>query len=187
MDHWSQVVGRWGLLVALAFLAGGCWGDAEPPVVDEGQAHGSIDIAVGQDVRTLELGQAQCRQKGDVLHVTAPAAVTRMIDSRPTRPHLISARLPADLDSQEVSFGADDPTFGAVASVAPAEYAGEEYEMLQLLAQRARGASSDYLCRASRDAEKISIVCNDTHVFPWAAPGPVPSGSFRASLECQRP
>lgn len=184
MGHRSGVVGRGGLLVALVFLAGGCLNDTEPPIIDEGQRHGSIDIAVGQNVRSFALGQAQCRRRGDVLYVAAPAAATQIIENRPTRPHLISARLPADLDSEEFSFAADEPEFGAVASVVPAEYAGEDYEMLQLLAHSARGVGPDYECRASRDVDKLTIVCNDTHVFPWAAPGPVPSGSFKASLAC---
>lgn len=183
-----------GLLAGLLLLAA-CSG--ESPATTSGPASapgsiniGSIDIAVGDDVRTFGLHQAKCEvvDAGGVrfLNVVAPAANIHIVDGVRTRPNLLTARLPADLGQDEATFGPDDAHWGAIASVAGAEYDGEEYPLLQIIAQTARDGAPGYECRASRDGAEISVVCNGGKVFPWSAPGLVPSGSFKATVNCNK-
>jgi hypothetical protein len=166
---------------------------AHDPATAPATLSGSIDIAVGGDVRAFGLQKATCEvvDAGGVrvLNVFAPAAGVHTVDGVRTRPNLLTARLPADLGSQEHSFGPTEVSYGAIASVAGAEYADEAYPLLQIIAHSVhnkpvRDGADGYECKASRDGDEISVVCNGGKVFPWSAPGVVPSGSFKAMVVC---
>jgi hypothetical protein len=150
---------------------------------------GRIDIAVGDEVRAFGLNKAECEvvDAGGVrvLSIVAPAAEIHTIEGVRTRPDLLTAHLPADLGRQEVTFEPSDTSLGAIATVAGAEYNGDEYPLLQIIAQSVRDGADGYECRASRTADEISVVCNGAKVFPWAAPGIVPNGSFKARVHCK--
>lgn len=186
-DRRNPVVGLLFFLSVLVIAA--CSNEKDATPTETSEAHGSIDIAVGGEVRTFELGAARCETvKADddyILKVDAPAADTRQIDQKPTQPNLLSARLPADLDVEDVRFGPEQSTYGAIASVVDTEYEDEPYKLLQVIAQTVEGGPADYECRASREDDEISVICNDARVLPWFAAGPVPEGSFKASVGCE--
>src|SRR5690349_9305026 len=81
----------------------------------------------------------------------------------------------------EMHFVRAQPRYGASASALNADFDGEVYPMIQIIAQSAQNMV-DYQCRASRDGERIELICNDARVFPWNNPGDMPGGAFRAQF-----
>ena len=178
------------LLACFLLAAGlaGCSKDQPPKGVETEEAHGSITVAVGDNVREFDLAEARCEsvEAGgeDFLHVVAPGTKTYG-GANPIQPHLLVARLPQDLGPEEVVFGPDQPNYSATASVIGASYEGTEYKLLEVHFARANGGPKDYECRASLDGQDVEVVCNEGKVFPWMAPGRAPVGSFKATVTCR--
>ena len=175
-------------LVAACLLIAGCADKKNIAEAPRSEPAGQLDIAVGNDVRQFGLAEADCavvEAGGErFLKVSARSAVVRVVDGERTIPYLLTARLPADLGKDKLTFGPDDPIHGAIASVPGAEYDGEEYPLLQVIARSVQNGATGYECAASRKAEKLSVICNGGKVLPWSAPGPIPSGSFQATVDC---
>jgi hypothetical protein len=177
-----------GLILVLLVLPA-CDDQTPAAAADQASASGRISIAVGDDIRAFGLHQATCEvvvvDDVRLMNVVAPAAKLHTIEGVETRPDLLTASLPAELRSEPVTFGSDTKVLGAIATAPGAEYDGEEYPLLQIIARSVRDGSDTYKCRASRDGDEISLVCNGGKVFPWSAPGPVPGGSFKATVNCK--
>lgn len=190
-----------GLLAAL--LVSAACSNEQPSVEasDPEQAvetAGNIDIAVGPDVRSFDLAEAECsvvEAGGDArlgtfhrgsayLNVVARSAAIHTVDGQSVRPHLLSARLPTDLGKDEVTFGPGKPTYGAIATTPGTSFEADDDPIIQVIARPAANGATDYECRASRDGQKLSVVCNGGKVLPWSTAGPVPSGSFKATVKC---
>lgn len=175
-----------------AGLAGGCAAERARPV-PSGAASGTLEFAVGPRAKSFEVGDASCEAVGRgedaYLQVVVPAAFTVSKLAEP--PNILSAQLPLEFGQvggalAEVHFGRAQPRYGASASALNADFDGEVYPMIQVIAQSAQNMV-DYQCRASRDGAQIELICNDALVFPWHLPGDVPGGAFRAQFQCAQP
>lgn len=191
-----------GLIAALLVGAACSKGQpsAEAPASEPAvEPAGSIDIAVGPDVRSFGLGEAECSvveaggdsRSGEAnwgeayLNVTARAATIHTIEGQRVRPYLLSARLPADLGEEETTFGPERTNWGAVASLPGSSLEADDDPIIQVIARSVQNGPTDYECRASRTGQELSVVCNGGKLVPWSTAGPVPSGSFKATVNCK--
>jgi|GEM_PF-5406638 len=181
------------LIAALALgLAGACTAEKSAGV-PSGQASGTLEFAVGPRAKSFEVADASCEAvtRGDdaYLQIVVPAAFSVSESANP--PNILSAQLPLAFGEvgeavAEMHFGRTQPRYGASASALNADFDGEVYPMIQIIAQSAQNMV-DYQCRASRDGARIELICNDALVFPWHNPGDLPGGSFRAQFQCAQP
>ncbi|MBA2664382.1 MAG: hypothetical protein H0U74_18985 [Bradymonadaceae bacterium] len=173
---------------AVLSLIVGCEQQATAPPLIE-QSVGQLKIAIADDLREHSIFSATCEPASyhgePVLLVRAFASVIVNHAEGQARPHVLSARLPADLGSEAIEFSSlsAGARYQATASSFNALYKGTRYELLQLVAENIPGAT-DFGCTASLDGTQLSLTCNGARVIPWFAPGARPSGSFTATLSC---
>ncbi len=184
-----------GWLVAL--VPAGCDQSAPSDAshVDTVPARGELTATIGslEPIR-FDLAGATCRtveRDGSAMLMVRARGTKRFnLPDRetPLQPHLVSARLPAELDPDPLTLGEDDSSlqWNITASLLDVTLRGDDYKMLQLIGGRIDGASPDVQCRASRsEGDNLTLGCERVHPFPWFAPGDVPDASFEANMSCR--
>ncbi|MFU8803741.1 MAG: hypothetical protein ACNA8W_08040 [Bradymonadaceae bacterium] len=173
-----------------AFGLLGCSTQAAPPHMEALDISGTLELAVGPELTTLELGPAHCdlqTYRGQEMLFIRVMAPRRAVfdDGTIVHPHVLTARLPADLGEQKVEFSTAAPAlYQATASHHDASYAGYDYPLLQIIAENIDGTSPTFSCTASKAGEQVEIICNEARVVPWRAGGEAPTGSFRGRFGC---
>ena len=181
------------LIAALAVCAGSACTAEKTAAVPSGEASGTLEFAVGPRAKSFDVADASCEAvtRGDATYLQVIVPATFAASERVAPPNILSAQLPLAFGEvggsvDEIYFDRAESRFGASASALNADFDGEVYAMIQIIAQSARNMV-DYQCRASREGARIELICNDALVFPWHGVGEVPGGSFRAQFQCANP
>jgi hypothetical protein len=158
------------LLPALftALIFGGCDPPPPPGDISTDEPIGTLQYAIGEDVREIPYGDVRCTPDGDAVMVELVShRVVRGPQGVGQRPRVLVARIRGDEVLEAHAFA-----YGVV-------HEGTHYTMLQMVAKEIVGAQRAQ-CRIEAEDGFTTLACNRTNIVGWQAAGPPPRPSFKA-------